>query len=99
MTERAAAEAGVDDERVAELRPNASAMTAPEVAELACGLAGPPGDVGGGPPGDSEPDSNDSNPEGPSDDQGVSGGDGGGDTNGSGDGVGTGNGDPNVDTG
>jgi hypothetical protein len=61
VTERAAAEAGVDDERVAELRPNASAMTAPEVAELACGLAGPPGDVGGGPPGNSEPDSNDSN--------------------------------------
>ena len=48
-TERAAAEAGVDDERLAELRSNASAMTGPEVAELARGLAGPPGDDGGPP--------------------------------------------------
>lgn len=50
-TERAAAETGVDDERVAELRSNASAMTGPEVAELARGLAGPPGGDNGPPEG------------------------------------------------
>jgi len=50
-TERATAEVGVDDERLAELRSNASTMTGPEVAELARGLAGPPGDVGGPPEG------------------------------------------------
>lgn len=51
-TERAAVEAGVNDERLAELRSNAGAMTGPEVAELARGLAGPPNDVGGPSKGD-----------------------------------------------
>lgn len=49
-TEQRAAETGVDDERLDELRENASELSGPEVAEIARGLGGPDGTPGGGPP-------------------------------------------------
>lgn len=50
-TEQRAAETGVDDGRLAELRENASALTGPEVAEIARGI-GADGIPGNGPPDD-----------------------------------------------
>jgi hypothetical protein len=52
-TERAANGTGVDTERLARLRSEARSLRGPEVAELARGLAGPPG---GGPPGLTSPE-------------------------------------------
>lgn len=49
-TERAATEAGLDTERLAEIRANARDMRGEDVADLARGLAGPSGVPGSGPP-------------------------------------------------
>lgn len=49
-TEQRAAETGVDDQRLEELRQNASELTGQEMTAIARGLAGPDGTSGGGPP-------------------------------------------------